>query len=214
MDEIEKVVKENITLKTKISICKMIERGILVFKRIESDNETLFQTDLASNIMPRLLSYCINRQFAPDMLEDMEYEVYIKNVNSFKYKIVELKNQNIILHVCKSKTLLPNRAKYKLELASTNIVEENQQVMEIFKNDIIRTKNSPYYGIISYDLDKMNNINSINIVVPNYNMQSVIYSENIYKYLNKFEVLDNNENKEVEKRVVTIKQELKKMNVL
>lgn len=213
MNDIKKIIDTNISLKVKNSICKTIETGIYIFKELKENNNSLFMTDLSSNITQKLLSYCINRQFAPDMIDnEIKYEVYLKNVNPFGYKIVELKNEKIILHISKSKTLLPNKAKYKLELAHNNDFNSNQQVMKVFEDKIVKTADSPYYVCITYDLDKLLNIKSVNIVVPNYNMNEIIYSEDIY--ISRFSLVDNIDKEDVEKKVVKIKEELKKTNIL
>lgn len=211
----EELISKNIPIITRNSICNMIEMGIFVYKGLRKDNELLFSNILGSNINQRLLSYCITRQFGPDMIDkEIQFISSIRSVNTFGYKVVELKNEKLILHISRSKNLLPNKANYKLDLSSNNDFKSNQQIMQEFENGSIRVFDTPYYAFINYFINKKDELEYVNIVVPNHKMDEVIYSERIYNKNNTLKLMEDINIDEVEKRIVTIKEEIKHKNVL
>lgn len=211
----KELIKANVPIIAKNSICNMIGMGIFVYEGLIKDNELLFSDVLGSNIKQRLLSYCITRQFGPDMIDkEILFNSSIRTVNTFGYKVVELKNDNLVLHISKSKKLLPNIANYKLDLSSNNDFKSNQQIMKEFENRNIRVSDTPYYAFINYFINNKNELEYVNIVVPNYKMDDIIYSERIYDKTNIVRLMEDINNDEVEKRIVTIKEEIRHKNVL
>ena len=213
----EKIIGQSFSKKDKCLICKMIENGVTIFKAIQNEKAGLFGSDLTSNISTRLLGYCVLRQFAPDMiLDSVNFESHIQSVNSFGYKIVELSNKRVIVHIANSKSMMPSKSKYKLKLANQNDFENSQIIMDVFKNNIVGTKELPNYAFVSYYVDKQFNIKHIDIVIPNYNMSEIIYSEDIYNEYKKMNFEDDiNEKDNIEKKIVTIKAEIQQQkNIL
>lgn len=209
------LINENISTITENSICNMLEIGIVAYKRIIKENELLFNNSLSSNINQRLLAYCVARQFGADMIDsEIPFTSDIRKVNSFGYKVVELKNNMLTLHISKNKNLLPKKAGYKLDLCLNNDFESNQQVLEEFKDKTVKVVDSPYYGFINYYINRESELEYVNIVIPNYNMSEVIYSKRIFDKNSGIKLIDNIDDKEIEKRIVTIKSEIENKNIL
>ncbi|EGT3685815.1 TPA: hypothetical protein SHW33_002084 [Clostridioides difficile] len=139
-----------------------------VYKSLIEDKNNIFSGEFFSNIKGHLLSYVIEKAFAPMILpKNFPFRAEIIKSNNFGKKRVELNTNNLRMTIGKiqSKDSLPSKAKYKLKYAKENTDIENQLRFDFGKNTN-SIKKEPYYGIISYKCDNNNNLEYLGIIFP------------------------------------------------
>lgn len=210
----KKLIQEQIDYEFKKQIYYSIMNGVEIFKGLKINNIEIFDNDLSSNILPRVMTFCVDRQFSPDIyINKNGFEANIKKVNVFNYKVVELRNKNMVMHIAKTKKekKLPCKSKYKLEYSKNNNFEQQQLKLDLDgnKNKIIGEQ---YYGIITYSLGRNFEINSINLIIPSPDMETYLEIVNIKEEVERLKTVQND--KQNQKVLVTLKKEFQKSQIV
>lgn len=187
-----------------------IENGIEIYKELLGNNLELFGNSLSSNVLPRLVSFCINSQFSPEVyVSKSGFKSYIKKTNSFGATIVVLEKKNLVLHVTKVSVgnHLPGKAKYKLELAQNNNFDELQLKINLENENSKENIISQNYGIISYSLNKDYTVSSIELVIPDKYFTNYLSKLNIKEKVEMFK--NENTDKQNRKTLITLKEQIK-----
>lgn len=187
-----------------------VENGIEIFKELFSNNLAVFGNSLSCNILPRLVSFCINSQFSPEIyVSKSGFKSYTKQTNSFGSTIVVLEKNNLILHVAKvvKGKVLPGTAKYKIELAQNNDFEEIQLKLNLDNSETEKKLINQNYGIISYSLNKDLTIYSIELVIPDQYFSTYLTKINIKEEVEKIKT--ESTDKQNKKTLVTLKEQIK-----
>ena len=186
-----------------------VQNGTTIFKELVERNPELFNNGLSNNIIPKLVSFCINSQFSPEMYVSKDgFLAYIQTVNGFGYNVVVLENENLILHVAKVNrgNKLPSKAKYKLSLAKNNNFEEGQMQLNLWESGNNVAVLGRNYGVISYSLGKDYQVDSIVLAIPNTGFDSYLADVNIKEVVERIKSVDND--KQNEKTLITLKEKL------
>lgn len=206
----KELLNKEIDFGLKKQIYYSIHNGTEVFKEVLGRSIDVFGADLSTNILPRVMTFCIDRQFSPDLyVAKNGFESNTRSVNVFNYKVVELANSNMLLHVAKTKNgiLLPNKSKYKLEYSRNNDFGQEQLKLDLGDKHNTKVINSPYYGIIVYSIGRGYEVQSINLIVPNYNMEHYLEKIDIKEEIERLKTVEND--RENEKTLVTLKDIVK-----
>ena len=207
---VNELLKNEITPDFQRQIYYGVQNGTVIFKELLGDNIELFGNSLSSNVLPKIMNFCINRQFSPEIyISKNGFVSYVKKVNSFGQKIVVLENENLILHVAKVQrgNKLPSEAKYKKALAQNNTFEDGQLQMDLWNKDSNKINVLSNYGIISYSLTKDFNVESIFLVIPNTTCDGYIGDIDIMAEVEKIKSVDTD--KQNEKTLITLKEKVK-----
>lgn len=207
----KELLNSEIDYDIKKQIYYSINNGLEIYKEIIGKNIDVFGMDLSSNVLPRVMSFCIDAQFSPELYVTKNgFESSIRKVNVFNYKVVELTNSNLILHIAKVRKnkLIPNASKYKLEYAANNNFGYGQLKLDLDEKNKSKVQNMPYYGFVSYTIGKSYQIEEINLVIPDTNMKNYLSKINIKEEVEKLKTIEND--KENEKTLVTLKELVKK----
>ena len=210
----EALVKNEIDFELKKQIYYCIINGIEIFRDLRINNIEIFDSELSGNILPRIMTFCVDRQFSPDIYVNKKgFESSIKSVNSFKYKVAELRNNKIVLNIAKIKNgkNLPGKANYKLNYAQHNNFKEQQLKLNL-DGETNKTIVEPYYGIVTYSVGKDLNIESIELVIPSTDMETYIYKIDIKNEVERFKTVEND--RQNQKTLVTLKEEFKKNQII
>lgn len=186
-----------------------VQNGTTIFKELIERNPELFSNGLRNNIIPKLVSFCINSQFSPELYISKDgFEAYIQTVNGFGYNVVVLENDNLILHVAKVNkgNKLPSKARYKLALAKNNNFEEGQLQLNLWENGADMAVLGRNYGVISYSLTKDYQVESIYLAIPDSKFESYLADINIKEAVERIKSVEND--KQNEKTLVTLKEKL------
>lgn len=209
----KELIEKEIDYELKKQIYYSISNGIEVFKSLEISNIEIFDNDLSSNILPRIMTFCIDRQFSPELYVNKGgFVSNVKIVNMFNHKVAELRNNNMVLHIAKTnKRILPNISAYKLEYAQNNNFRQQQLKWDLFENTNKITA-GPYYGIVTYKVDKNLEIKEINLVIPATDMKTYIEKVDIKGEVERLKTVQND--KQNEKTLVTLKNEIRKSQIV
>lgn len=210
----EELLHEEIDFELKKQIYYSISNGVEIFKSIKIGNIEIFDNELSSNILSRIMTFCIDRQFSPDIYVNKNgFESNIKKVNVFNYKVAELRNKNMVIHIAKTSrgNVLPTKSAYKLRYAHNN--DFNQKQLKLDLSEISgKTTEEPYYGIITYNVGRNLEIEAINLVIPEINMETYLEKIDIKSEVERLKTVYNDEQNE--KTLVTLKSELKKSKII
>ena len=133
--------------------------------------------------------------------------------NVFNYKVAELRNKNMVIHIAKTSRgkNLPTKSVYKLKYAQNNNFKQQQLKLDLAEKTN-RTTVEPYYGIITYNVGKNLDIESINLVIPATDMETYIEKIDIKSEVERLKTVEND--KQNEKTLVTLKNEFKKSQII
>ena len=100
----KELIKGEVTPELELQIYYSVKNGIEVYKEFERENASLFMGSLRNNVMPRIVTYCIEKQFSPEMyIGKNNFFSQILKVNNFGYEVAEIRNNNIVIHFSKVK---------------------------------------------------------------------------------------------------------------
>lgn len=208
------LIKNEIDYELKRQIYYSISNGVEIFKSLKIGNIEIFDNELSSNILSRIMTFCIDRQFSPDIyINKNGFESNIRAVNVFNYKVAELRNKNMVIHIAKTNKgkSLPNKSAYKLECAQNNNFEQQQLKLDLMGNTNKITV-GPYYGIITYNIDQDLEIKSINLIIPASDMETYIEKIDIKSEVERFKTVQNDVQNE--KTLITLKNEFNKSQII
>lgn len=185
--KVEKIIKETITSRVAGELYNLIKIGEKIYYEILHENEELFNSSFENGLKNRLKAVITYKQFDKKYLsDDFSFETTITQVNSFGYKIPELKRGNILLNIFNTKAphLLPSCSRYKKERAFNNGKYIQRQVnLDYFSSSSNDNKeifiDSPLYALLTYNYCGKNKF--VNIIVPSYDFSSVEYSIDLQK---------------------------------
>lgn len=159
----KELIENEIDYELKKQIYYSISNGVEIFKELKIGNIEIFDNELSSNILSRIMTFCIDRQFSPDIYVNKNgFESNIKTVNVFNYKVAELRNNNMVIHIAKTtkgRNLL-SKSVYKLKYAQNNNFKQQQLKLDLVGNTN-KVTIEPYYGIITYNVDQNLEIKAI-----------------------------------------------------
>ena len=91
----KELIQNEIDYDLKKQIYYSISNGVEIFKGLKIGNIEIFDNELSSNILSRIMTFCIDRQFSPDIyINKNGFESYIKRVNNFNHKVAEFRNKS------------------------------------------------------------------------------------------------------------------------
>lgn len=210
----KELVKKEIDYDLKKQIYYSVSNGVEIFKILKINNIEIFDNELSSNILSRVMTFCIDRQFSPDIyISKNGFESNIKRVNVFNYKVAELRNNNMVIHIAKTKIgkNMPNKSSYKLSYAQNNNFKQQQLKLDLCGNNQ-KIIEGPYYGIITYSISESLQIKSINLIIPSPDMESYIEKIDIKSEVERLKTVQND--RQNEKTLVTLKNEIKKSQII
>lgn len=210
----KELVKREIDYDLKKQIYYSVSNGVEIFKSLKINNIEIFDNELSSNILSRVMTFCIDRQFSPDIyINKNGFESNIKRVNVFNYKVAELRNNNMVIHIAKTKIgkNMPNKSSYKLSYAQNNNFKQQQLKLDLSGNNQ-KIIEGPYYGIITYSIGENLQIKSINLIIPSPDMESYIEKIDIKSEVERLKTVQND--RQNEKTLVTLKNEIKKSQII
>ncbi|CDE14935.1 putative uncharacterized protein [Clostridium sp. CAG:470] len=204
----KELIEKEITTDLEIQIYKSIKNGIEVYKEFENENSFLFSGSLSNNVMPRIITYCVEKQFSPEMYVSKEgFNSRIIKVNNFGYEVAEIKNDNLVIHFSKVKggIFKASSAKYKLKYAKNNSFMDNQMIIGEMNNNLT-VKDGLYYGMVTYSIDESRKLKTLNLLIPNSQITSYLENIDIKKIAEKFNVIEDKE--ENYKKIVSLKEDI------
>lgn len=210
----KELIKREIDYDLKKQIYYSVSNGVEIFKSLKINNIEIFDNELSSNILSRVMTFCIDRQFSPDIyINKNGFESNIKRVNVFNYKVAELRNNNMVIHIAKTKIgkNMPNKSSYKLSYAQNNNFKQQQLKLDLSGNNQ-KIIEGPYYGIITYSIGENLQIKSINLIIPSPDMESYIEKIDIKSEVERLKTVQND--RQNEKTLVTLKNEIKKSQII
>lgn len=210
----EELIQKEIDFELKRQIYYSISNGVEIFKSLKIGNIEIFDNELSSNILSRVMTFCIDRQFSPDIYVNKNgFESNVKKVNVFNYKVAELRNKNMIIHIAKTNRgkVLPTKSAYKLRYAQNNDFDQKQLKLDL-NGTSSKTIEGPYYGIITYNVGRNLEIEAINLVIPESNMEMYLEKIDIKNEVEGLKTVYNDEQNE--KTLVTLKNEFKKSKII
>lgn len=213
-DNAKELIQGEVDYELKRQIYYSISNGVEIFKSLKIDNIEIFDNELSSNILSRIMTFCIDRQFSPDIyINKNGFESNIKKVNVFNYKVAELRNKNMVIHIAKTNRgkSLPTKSGYKLRYAQNNNFKQQQLKLDLAEKTN-KTTVEPYYGIITYNVGRNLDIESINLVIPATDMETYIEKIDIKSEVERLKTVQND--KQNEKILVTLKNEFKKSQIV
>ena len=206
----KELIQNEIDYELKKQIYYSISNGVEIFNGLKIGNIEIFDNELSSNILSRIMTFCIDRQFSPDIyINKNGFESYIKRVNNFNHKVAELGNNNMVIHIARitNRKVLPNKSAYRLNYAQNNNFEQQQLKLDLVGNTNKVTV-GPYYGIITYNIDQNLEIKAINLIIPASDMETYIEKIDIKSEVERFKTVQND--KQNEKTLITLKNEFNK----
>ena len=206
----KELIQNEIDYDLKKQIYYSISNGVEIFKGLKIGNIEIFDNELSSNILSRIMTFCIDRQFSPDIyINKNGFESYIKRVNNFNHKVAELGNNNMVIHIARitGRKVLPNKSAYRLRYALNNNFKQQQLKLNLDGNTNKVTV-GPYYGMITYNIDQDLEIRAINLIIPSSDMNTYIEKVDIKREVERFKTVKNDEQNE--KTLITLKNEFNK----
>ena len=213
-DNAKELIQGEVDYELKRQIYYSISNGVEIFKSLKIDNMEIFDNELSSNILSRIMTFCIDRQFSPDIyINKNGFESNIKKVNVFNYKVAELRNKNMVIHIAKTNRgkSLPTKSGYKLRYAQNNNFKQQQLKLDLSEKTSKITV-EPYYGIITYNVSRNLDIESINLVIPATDMETYIEKIDIKSEVERLKTIQND--KQNEKTLVTLRNEFKRSQII
>lgn len=210
----KELIQNEIDYELKKQIYYSISNGVEIFKGLKIGNIEIFDNELSSNILSRIMTFCIDRQFSPDIyINKNGFESYIKRVNNFNHKVAELGNNNMVIHIARitNRKVLPNKSAYRLNYAQNNNFKQQQLKLDLVGNTNKVTV-GPYYGIITYNIDQNLEIKAINLIIPAPDMETYIEKIDIKSEVERFKTVQND--KQNEKTLITLKNEFNKSQII
>lgn len=202
----KELLKGEITPDLELQIYNSVKNGLEVYKEFVMENVSLFYGSLKNNVMPRIMTYCIEKQFSPEMYVGKdEFSSNIVKVNNFGYEVAEIRNKNIVIHFSKVKNGIfkASNAKYKLKYAQNNNFKENQMMIGEMNNQPI-IKEGLYYGMVTYGISEQNELKTLNLLIPNSNITTYLENIDIKNLVEKFNIDEHEE--ENHKKIVSLKE--------
>lgn len=187
----------------------IVEDGVNVYNQLIGENNIWLNSLILGNIKGRLLSFCVARQFEPDMLSNTFPFTYVaEKVNSFGYRSSNLLKGNVVINIGKAcqPNGLPYDSSYRKERCQTNSFPQNSLFMDIDENNSLFVTSGPYYSFLTYKVIG-DSLASVNLIVPNQNMSGCYVNVDL---MSEFSARPGYslETPTVEKRVAKIKDEL------
>ncbi len=213
----KEILKETITFDAANELYNLINAGKSLYLEILKENENLFNTSFENGIKRRLKTIITYKQFdKKDLYDNFSFEISITKVNTFGYKIPELRKKNILINVFNTKgpQLLPNVSKYKKDRALYNnyYYVQRQLNLDNFFENCDKEKlfiDVPLYVLLTYDYCCEREFTQL--IVPSSEFNSIEYSLDLQKIaVNKTKY----KNKEIDKnkRFHLKKEILKELN--
>lgn len=210
----KELIKGEVTPELELQIYHSVKNGIEVYKEFERENASLFMGSLRNNVMPRIVTYCIEKQFSPEMyIGKNNFFSQILKVNNFGYEVAEIRNNNIVIHFSKVKNGIfkPSNARYKLKYANNNNFIGNQMMIgEMNSKPII--KEGLYYGMVTYGINEQRELKTLNLLIPNSDITTYLENVNIKELAEKFSTVRQEE--ENHKKIVSLKEDILKKKEL
>ena len=210
----KELIENEIDYELKKQIYYSISNGVEIFKELKIGNIEIFDNELSSNILSRIMTFCIDRQFSPDIYVNKNgFESNIKTVNVFNYKVAELRNNNMVIHIAKTtkgRNLL-SKSVYKLKYAQNNNFKQQQLKLDLVGNTN-KVTIEPYYGIITYNVDQNLEIKAINLIIPASDMETYIEKIDIKSEVERLKTVQNDIQNE--KTLITLKNEFNKSKII
>lgn len=210
----KELIENEIDYELKKQIYYSISNGVEIFKELKIGNIEIFDNELSSNILSRIMTFCIDRQFSPDIYVNKNgFESNIKTVNVFNYKVAELRNNNMVIHIAKTTKgrNLPSKSVYKLKYAQNNNFKQQQLKLDLVGNTN-KVTIEPYYGIITYNVDQNLEIKAINLIIPASDMETYIEKIDIKSEVERLKTVQNDIQNE--KTLITLKNEFNKSKII
>ncbi len=210
----KELIENEIDYELKKQIYYSISNGVEIFKELKIGNIEIFDNELSSNILSRIMTFCIDRQFSPDIYVNKNgFESNIKTVNVFNYKVAELRNNNMVIHIAKTTKgrNLPSKSVYKLKYAQNNNFKQQQLKLDLAGNTN-KVTIEPYYGIVTYNVDQNLEIKAINLIIPASDMETYIEKIDIKSEVERFKTVQNDIQNE--KTLITLKNEFNKSKII
>ena len=210
----KELIENEIDYELKKQIYYSISNGVEIFKELKIGNIEIFDNELSSNILSRIMTFCIDRQFSPDIYVNKNgFESNIKTVNVFNYKVAELRNNNMVIHIAKTTKgrNLPSKSVYKLKYAQNNNFKQQQLKLDLVGNTN-KVTIEPYYGIITYNVNQNLEIKAINLIIPASDMETYIEKIDIKSEVERLKTVQNDIQNE--KTLITLKNEFNKSKII
>lgn len=115
----------------------------------------------------------------------------------------------MVIHIARitGRKVLPNKSAYRLNYAINNNFRQQQLKLDLVGNTNKVTV-GPYYGIITYNIDKDLEIKEINLIIPASDMETYIEKVDIKNEVERLKTVQND--KQNEKTLITLKNEFNK----
>ncbi len=199
--------EKNFDFYFKATVANNIRIATQAFEMFMAENSD-FLSD-ADELRGRLLAHSVKHQFLKSVSKTAScFLVSGQDVNSYKTNAVFLNTPDYITSICRTDKpqKLPCKAKYKQQLALGNKEDELQLEFIPFSGaNELQTALPKKYALLTYCY-KNSELRHLNIVVPDWRFQSIIYSDNLLKQIT---TLYNYVPEEiVEESVVSLKKEL------
>lgn len=203
------MLNSELPLNVRARLFKYFDNAETMVNELLSERADLFDSKFINNIRGYMWSFLINRQFELMSMNDKSvFQITIKEINNFGRNIIEIRYGGIILYIGKTmkKNQLPNKAKYKLEKSRLNTFEHKQTLFDYIDDIIIKDKEEPYFGFLTFSL-KNNKINHLQIIIPDKFMRNILFEKDLLKEIHSLENM-NFEESEEESQLVKLKDEL------
>ncbi|MHB1652320.1 MAG: hypothetical protein ACYCVD_07560 [Desulfitobacteriaceae bacterium] len=183
-------------------------RGLKAYRDILNMQGGTFQSVFIHNIKGWLLNYMIFRQFEADMLSSaFPFVPEPVKVNSFKYTSLNLRSGNLRLNVGKAfdNNSFPNPSKYRRKSCYRNRFPSD----DLFTGttdpyyDQLFESEAPYYAFLTFNI-KNDDMDFLNIMVPNWNMKRCLTYLNLRNELSLVKT-EHTEESQNEKIITSLK---------
>lgn len=172
----------------------------------ESNSQFLNRAD---ELRGRILAYAVKQQFINSAPSTAPYYIVSnEEINSYKSNAVFLNTTDYTTCICRTEKpqKLPCKAAYKLRLAVGNREDDVQMEFAISNKDqLLKVSLPKKFAILGYRYAD-GKLQHLNIVVPDWKFENILYSENLLGHINEF--YNYMPEELVEERVAALKDNL------
>ncbi|WHH59190.1 hypothetical protein [Petroclostridium sp. X23] len=202
----ETIMNEALPLRSRRYIFSAFENAFEAYRQFMANNLKFFDTDGQTNVNSRILRYAIDRSFIKlNSAPKYPFVSEMRSVNNFKYKVVHIFANNVLMNISKTSKYnkIPDASAYRVKYANNN-QDFNQQITIFNTSNGQHFGQEPYYLIITYGVNE-DELTHLSLMMPDEDMKKYYH---IIDIKNEIVVINTEKEKNKEKKVASIKEEL------
>ena len=208
-EEIAKLYKNEIGLKTKFLLRDSIETALRVHEEFVNEKKEYFDCPNRISLIGRMRTFAVERQvFNDSFKEGAPYNAYFQEVNNFHQLVLNIETDHFLFNIIRTKKYnqMPAASKYKRKNARGNNEIEGQFNLGLEEQENTEGKK---YALVTYGIDMENKMSHIGILLPDAELKNFYGYDDLKELPNVIDGIKINQESK-EESLVKLRNEMNK----